>query len=1020
MRKLVSLMVLLILGVPSISSFVSAAEGLVGPTEYLDLPRDNEMAVFDEIVEIEPGTQGRTGGRSVTIPPIQTQQAIGHITDTVSINYINSYLTTLVGFGSRLYRAPGMENATLWLHDILDGNGRLEASYHNFTVVRPTWGTFVLSNVILTLPGLNTSSDRIYYMYAHSDAVQMTDSNQWLTNTPGADDDGSGCAATLEAARILSRFEFQDTIKFAFFQAEEIGLYGSGYYAQNMSAWGENVWGGIDYDMVGYSSGTTQYDFDLYYNPASAWQGQHMVDVNDRYDIGLNILEILTTSSIPSDIWRFYQNGFPSVMGIEEDFNPYYHTLQDTVDKINMTLMTKSTKLAVASLSEMARLIYVDLGIPSDGLIVSNDSPVSDENVTITANIENTGNLNATDVEVEFYVDGFPITSKRINVLADGSNETSAYWTAEEGSHNIQVFIDPKNEIVESDETNNTASKIVDVNDRPKAVLTATPMTVLTNETLWLNGTLSSDEVGGVSEYDFFFGDGSESGWTSSPVVTHSYPEDGQYVTSLKVKDAGDAESYMVNLTVSVLNRAPSASPSSNLTRTLTLVPIQFTSEAHDPDGSVFTHWTFGDGGESDEIDPVHQYAKTGTYTVGLNITDDDGASASYELGVIVDNRLPTCWINASSIFGNITTEFSLTALAQDFDGSVEVYEWDLGDGSFASTLQVVHLYDKPGNYTVRLTVKDDDGSQAHSMEILSVIDLPPVAIATSTPTTLKTFENVYFTGEGSYDLEGLVTYQWDFDDGNISFLVSPVHSYTKPGIYTPTLTVRDVAGQFDTVVLGLINVLNRPPVGDFWFFGDLETNGSVYFDATNSSDLEGPIILIWDFGDNSSGNGLLISHIFLSPGNYSVTLAVEDENGERDIVVHIVQIKEVVVIPVDEEPDSNTTEKDPIIITEDSASYESLLIFLNILWMVVLALVLLWFLKIRTKKRDDPQMDEQTSLEMEGPPQAVMYTPMDPQGSPDIPMATEVEQTDFIPPSHQLPPENVQDYPRYQDYPRK
>ena len=157
-----------------------------------------------------------TQTRGVSVPPVQMQQAIGHIIDQVSEKYIEDYLIKLVGFGSRLYRAPGMANASKWLYEVLQGNGRIKAEYHNFSTTT-SHGTFLLNNIILTIPGVNQSSDAIYYMYAHSDAVQHTDSSQWLTNTPGADDDGSGCVAALEPARVLSRYKFHDTIKFGFF-----------------------------------------------------------------------------------------------------------------------------------------------------------------------------------------------------------------------------------------------------------------------------------------------------------------------------------------------------------------------------------------------------------------------------------------------------------------------------------------------------------------------------------------------------------------------------------------------------------------------------------------------------------------------------------------------------------------------------------------------------------------------------------------------------------------------------------
>jgi PKD repeat protein len=841
----------------------------------------------------------RSSSRILVAPSEQTQHAIKKIADGVSEEYILSYLTRLQGFGSRYVRAPGMYNTTAWLYNALLGNGRIQAELHDWSYVNASGVTHWVSNVILTLPGVDPASNRVYYLFNHADSTLTNWTNpgsppdfwELMNMAPGADDDGTGVAATLEAARVLSRYQFQDTIRFAFFNGEEIGLVGSLYWVQAMAARGENVPASIDFDMIGTCPGTAPYELQLAANPASYGQVGYMMDVNSRYDLGLLIAPVQTSGSMRSDIDRFYAYGYPGVMGIEYTFSPSYHTKQDRVEYLNTTLVTKCSRLAVATLSEMARLLYVDVGVPPGKMTVSNDHPDEGEQVTVAVNVTNEGNLNASNLEVAFYSDGIHFASKRIWVPANGTNTTSAPWTAQTGNHRLSVTLDPGNEIAETDETNNTANLTVYVNDRPKAVLTATPLTALTNESVAFNGLLSSDAVGGITAYNFSFGDGNGTGWISIPTAAHSYPHSGSYMAILNVRDAGGAVSDSASIVMRVLNRGPMADPSCNRSGVLTYETVRFNSNASDPDGTVSTHWDFGDGTQSTELDPVHNYSKTGTYDVRITISDDEGATANYTLRLNVADRTPVCDINASASEGTIETDFWFNSSAYDPDGYIASYYWDIGDGNTSKSASARHLFGRPGSYLVILTVVDNDGSDSRDMMMITVRDMPPSAQATLSPAAVDTFQAVHFDGRGSLDLEGPVTFHWDFGDGNGSIDPAPSHAYKRPGDYSPRLTVVDSAGQNSTVNLSTVHVKNRPPKAQLRTFGCFTQNGIVYFDGTGSSDPEGDVTCRWSFGDGANATGVVVEHVFPAAGNFTVNLTVNDLDGNSSYAVIVVRV---------------------------------------------------------------------------------------------------------------------------------
>jgi parallel beta-helix repeat protein len=104
-----------------------------------------------------------------------------------------------------------------------------------------------------------------------------------------------------------------------------------------------------------------------------------------------------------------------------------------------------------------------DLTLSQSDITFSNPNPVQDEEVTIGAAIQNIGTADASDVIVQFLDNGVQTGSDQMisAINADETESVQINWTATYGSHNISVIIDPYDEIVESDEDNNIAYKLL-------------------------------------------------------------------------------------------------------------------------------------------------------------------------------------------------------------------------------------------------------------------------------------------------------------------------------------------------------------------------------------------------------------------------------------------------------------------------------------------------------------------------------------------------------------------------------
>ena len=178
---------------------------------------------------------------------------------------------------------------------------------------------------------------------------------------------------------------------------------------------------------------------------------------------------------------------------------------------------------------------------------------------------------------------------------------------------------------------------------------------------------------------------------------------------------------------------------------------------------------------------------------------------------------------------------------------------------------------------------------------ILSVIGLSGCiqAVGPSAQFTISPDDHGYPPFEASFDASAssspdaaVVDYAWDFGDGTTATGVTTTHTFDEKGVYNVTLTITDSSGQSGTRTR-MVEALNRTPLADFTIIpnGWVSPHSPVTFDASASSDSDGEIVeYLWDFGDGSTAEGVVVDHEFplLGGGSWKpqITLTVVDENG--------------------------------------------------------------------------------------------------------------------------------------------
>ena len=278
---------------------------------------------------------------------------IESIINSIDINTVGLFVKELTGneeveIDGKIHRIlsrksgdPGKDLAADYLEERLSSFG-LSVINHNF----PNLGR----NIIAIQNGSNFP-DNYYIISAHYDSYCFPGHGDLA---PGADDNASGTAIVLEAARILSNFSVKSSIIYALWDMEETGLLGSKAYADYAESINMNIVGVVNIDMIAWDRDNDGKiiiglgGFEEFMNQAN--------EIIEKYNLE-TILRVEETTI--SDDASFYNKGFKSI-GIwengdspEDDFNYYSHSAEDKFDKLNQEYFVKNSRLIISSLARL-------------------------------------------------------------------------------------------------------------------------------------------------------------------------------------------------------------------------------------------------------------------------------------------------------------------------------------------------------------------------------------------------------------------------------------------------------------------------------------------------------------------------------------------------------------------------------------------------------------------------------------------------------------------------------------------
>ena len=345
---------------------------------------------------------------------------------SVNKDSLKQYISTMVNFGTRSTlsdiksKTRGIGAARNWVvakfnQFAKQSDGKLTA-FLDTTTFQPDGKRIdkatLLGNAVAILKGTDTNDKRVYVVSGHLDS-RVTDVMNRTSDAPGANDDGSGVAGVIEAARIMSKYKFSATIIFVAVSGEEQSLLGSGFMAAKAKKEGWNIDAMLNNDMIGsnnssetqiidntrlrvFSEGLPSYEleknakairqFGLENDGKSRQLARYVKEVGERYVDQLEVKLIYRNDRFlrGGDHTPFVENGFPAVRITEmnENFDHQHQDLRtengirygDLQEFMDFEYLRKNTAVNISVLANLAKAPSSPVEVKIDVKNLSNSS----------------------------------------------------------------------------------------------------------------------------------------------------------------------------------------------------------------------------------------------------------------------------------------------------------------------------------------------------------------------------------------------------------------------------------------------------------------------------------------------------------------------------------------------------------------------------------------------------------------------------------------------------------------------
>ncbi len=436
------------------------------------------------------------------------------------------------------------------------------------------------------------------------------------------------------------------------------------------------------------------------------------------------------------------------------------------------------------------------------------------------------------------------------------------------GEHTSHVYEAVGNYVATVTATNLVSTAVatttVTITDVPITGLVATndSPTELGNTT-----TLTATISGGTNViYSWNFGDGTSAG---GRIVTHIYPSVGNFTAM--VTASNNNNTVHANTVVHIQDIPIAGLEASNSSPTYLGDTTHFTATIASGTNATYA-WAFGDGSHGSGAFPGHVYPALGPYTAVVTATNSvSSQSISTQVTILEEPITGLSVSNDSPTYLGNATHFAASVVS----GTSVSYAWDFGDGQVGSGATPSHTYPDLGEYTAIVTATNSVSTETVSTTV-SIIDMPVSGLTATNDSPTELGSSTSLTAMISAGTN--VSYEWAFGDGFFGEGQVVTHTYPEIGQYTALVTATNSTSTASTSCLVTIT--------DVPITGLTATNDSptlIGETTTLTATITGGtgVVYSWNFGDDTSAGGQVVTHVYPATGIYTATITATNSLGD-------------------------------------------------------------------------------------------------------------------------------------------
>jgi Tol biopolymer transport system component len=480
----------------------------------------------------------------------------------------------------------------------------------------------------------------------------------------------------------------------------------------------------------------------------------------------------------------------------------------------------------------------------------------------------------------------------------DAVGVTTTFSTTVDGIYTIGVCVTNDNAVSDTDSTTVTINNVSPTADA------GGPYTVDEGSNLTLTAAASADPGNDISFYAWDLDNDGEYDDATGVTAVFNRVLDGSYMVRVQAID-DDGASGTDTATVTVINAAPMAEAGGPYTAQEGIAISLNGWGSTDPGNDIVLYeWDLDNDGQYDDaVGVIATFSSplAGIFTVGLRVTDNDGAQGTDTATVAVCNYPPVADAGGSYAGGEGSDVILDASASTDPDNDITLYEWDLdNDGQYDDATGVTATFNSvlDGVFTIGLRVGDSRGLWGTDTTTVTLNNVAPTANPGG-PYTGPSGSTLLLDASFSTDPgNDIVLYEWDLDnDGQYDDATGRVVAVFA-GNFTVRLRVTDANGAWDTDVTTVNNATAADAGGPY-----VAAEGSnVILNAANSiATLHAIVAYEWDLdndGQFDDATGVTVAFNSIADGVFTIRLRVTDDADTTNVDTTFVTVNNVAPTP--------------------------------------------------------------------------------------------------------------------------